>query len=219
LACGQADGDRPLNERYSAEEIAYFKEIAFGVDFQSRMNAPEWTPDKEYIIKWEEDVEVVVWGFVTPEDYAEIDRILAELDELIPSLSISRIEDVDLGDLNVGIVPLDEFAEYAPTEFVIGDELRGDGTVAEIDGVIDWAQVLVDWDRPYEERRSILREEITQTLGLVNDSWSYPDSTFYQGVENRRTEFSDLDKALIRLLYEDEIKPEMTLEDLEALGL
>ena len=40
-------------------------------------------------------------------------------------------------------------------------------------------------------------------------------------ITSRSTTFDDisLDKAIIRLLYEDEIEPGMTMEDLEELGL
>ena len=51
-----------------------------------------------------------------------------------------------------------------------------------------------------QAQRSILREELTQSLGLYNDSWKYPNSIFYQG-GNDVTEYSDLDKEIIQMLY------------------
>lgn len=41
---------------------------------------------------------------------------------------------------------------------------------------------------------------------------------FYQG-SNEVLEFTELDKAVIRLLYDPRIKPGMTIEDLDRLGL
>ena len=54
-----------------------------------------------------------------------------------------------------------------------------------------------------------------QGLGLLQDSWSYADSAFYQGWSNP-TEFTPIDRAIIRLPYEPKILPGMTLTDLEA---
>ena len=53
-----------------------------------------------------------------------------------------------------------------------------------------------------QTQKSILREEITQSLGLCNDSWKYPNSIFYQG-SSTNTEFSDLDKEIIQMLYNE----------------
>ena len=51
-------------------------------------------------------------------------------------------------------------------------------------------------------QRSILREEITQSLGLCNDSYKYPNSIFYQA-SSTNTEYSDLDKEIIQMLYNE----------------
>jgi hypothetical protein len=43
-------------------------------------------------------------------------------------------------------------------------------------------------------------KELTQSLGLLNESWKYPESIFYQGWTTT-TSFSKIDKRLIDLLY------------------
>ena len=48
--------------------------------------------------------------------------------------------------------------------------------------------------------KSVIREEITQSFGLANDSWEYPDSIFFQGTNSQIT-FSELDKEIINELY------------------
>ena len=52
----------------------------------------------------------------------------------------------------------------------------------------------------FEAQKHLLREELTQSLGLFNDSWKYPESIFYQGWSTV-TEYSDMDKRLIDMLY------------------
>jgi hypothetical protein len=57
-------------------------------------------------------------------------------------------------------------------------------------------------DGDVEAQKSVLREELTQSLGLCNDSWEYPNSIFYQGWSTN-TEYSDLDKEIIQMLYNE----------------
>jgi hypothetical protein len=51
-----------------------------------------------------------------------------------------------------------------------------------------------------DAKKHILREELTQSLGLPNDSYDYPESIFYQGW-TETTEYTELDKELIQMLY------------------
>ena len=50
-----------------------------------------------------------------------------------------------------------------------------------------------------QERSHLIREEITQSLGLFRDSWRYPDSIFYQGW-TATGEYASIDGPTIRLL-------------------
>jgi hypothetical protein len=68
-----------------------------------------------------------------------------------------------------------------------------------------------------QERSHLIREELTQSLGLFKDSWRYPDSVFYQDWTDI-TSYSDLDRTTVRLLYDSRLGPSMTpSEALEAL--
>ena len=50
------------------------------------------------------------------------------------------------------------------------------------------------------EQKHLLREEFTQSLGLAKDSGLYDDSIF-QSEWTSTTEYSTIDRDLIRLLY------------------
>ena len=50
------------------------------------------------------------------------------------------------------------------------------------------------------ERKHLLREELTQILGLCNDSYQFENSIFYQGWTDT-TEYAEIDKELITMLY------------------
>jgi hypothetical protein len=66
------------------------------------------------------------------------------------------------------------------------------------------------------ERRHLLREELTQSLGLMNDTNDYPDSIFYQAW-TITTQYSEIDKKIIRLLYHQDIKAGMNRLQVEEL--
>ncbi len=74
------------------------------------------------------------------------------------------------------------------------------------------ARILVaSSDISQQERSHLIREELTQSLGLMNDSDKYINSIFYQGWTDI-TKYSALDKMVIRMLYHKNVKPGMTKE-------
>ena len=56
-------------------------------------------------------------------------------------------------------------------------------------------------DAGLKRQKHVIREEITQSLGFINDSYEYPESIFYQGFSENDF-FSEMDKKIIRLLYQ-----------------
>ena len=58
----------------------------------------------------------------------------------------------------------------------------------------------------------MLREELTQTLGLQNDSYQYPNSVFQEDPQYTPVAYSSVDEEVIRLLYDQKIKPGMNGE-------
>ncbi len=213
------DGERSLNEIYSPEEIAYFKEVALGNDegtssvFDYSVRGPEGVDE---INNWSIDVRFFLAGNAGAADLAAAETIVRELDELIDPISISMVQEPQTGNLFVWLVPQDEFDRYLPMQDTSG--VVGAGRLFGDNGEPGKAILLVASDQPDGACWEVLREEITQAFGLPHDSWRYPDSVFYQG-KNEVPEFTEIDKAIIRLLYEPEIESRMTLEDLEKLGL
>ena len=64
------------------------------------------------------------------------------------------------------------------------------------------ANVFVDIYRTksINAQKHLLREEVTQSLGLFNDTYDYPNSIFYQGW-TETTKYADIDVKLIKMLY------------------
>jgi hypothetical protein len=50
----------------------------------------------------------------------------------------------------------------------------------------------------------------------MNDSYIYPDSMFYQGV-GLEEEYTDIDKSIIRLLYDSDIKSGMSKKTIQRI--
>jgi hypothetical protein len=51
-----------------------------------------------------------------------------------------------------------------------------------------------------EGQKHLLREELTQSLGLTNDAFDYRESIFYQKW-TETTEYAPIDRKLIEMLY------------------
>jgi hypothetical protein len=204
----------PLPERASA----YLRIVAFGSDPESRAipTPGRDSADPDRLSKWTIDIRVLINGQTTARDLATFKTVIQELDELIEPISVTRAWTVDEANVTVRLVPRESFAEFAPIPDELG--IARYALFSVVEGVTVEAWILVDSGTSDGDRQDTIREEITQIIGLPHDSWEYPDSTFYQG-GNKALDFTELDKAVIRLLYDPRIEPGMTIEDLDRLGL
>ena len=67
-------------------------------------------------------------------------------------------------------------------------------------------------------RAGVICEEIIQSLGLSNDSYTYPDSIFYQGYSEISWP-SELDWTLVELLYHPALRLGMTADEVRQVLL
>jgi hypothetical protein len=67
-----------------------------------------------------------------------------------------------------------------------------------------------------QEEKHLLREELTQSLGLARDSDQYLNSVF-QSAWTTTMEYADIDKDLIRLLYHPEMSTGLNKIQVEEL--
>ena len=182
----------------------YFMEIALGSEY----GLGDFT-----IKKWVQDIQLEVLGEPTGEDMETLRKVVAELNELL-DMRI-RIELVSSGgNVKLHFIPHQAFSQYEPPGIIFyGGFFWNWWNFA---GEIHTGQIVIGSDRLSQaERNHLIREEVTQTLGLMNDSMRYRDSIFYQG----RTEtdrFSEIDRQLIRMLYSDGISAGMNIFDLRA---
>jgi len=170
------------------------------------------------IHKWDQDIVVLVYDDATPRDLAVLDRVIADLNDLIAPRTITLLEDPALEDtanLQIWFVPEAEFAtilpEYVPVNmgFVY---IWWDDSGAITNGVV----LISTTGITPEERAHLIREEVTQSLGLLNDTDQYPDSIF-QIDWTTTNRYAPIDRAIIEMLYRPEITPGMTIADALAI--
>ena len=193
------------SNNYSQEEIEYFTEIALGAEFGDEIPV---------IKKWTDNIRIKVDGEPTEADLQTITDIVDDLNELIDGIKIKLVEKKE--NLTITFSPENQFKSidqnYVPTNYGFFWALWHDDNFVIYD-----ASILVSSaDITQQERSHLIREELTQSLGLMNDSNKYNDSIFYQEWTDVK-EFSELDKSVIKLLYIKKIKLGMSKE--QVLGV
>ena len=182
---------------YGREAIDYLTEVGFGAEYGSTSTV---------LHKWTEDVNLRIYGSPTPTDVASLTQVVSELNELISGIELTLNDGP--ADLEVHFVPEAHFRSIEPHYVPVN---YGFFRVWwDHEGAIYQGRILVaSRGITQEERSHLIREEITQSLGLFRDSWNYPDSIFYQGW-TATGEYSSIDGTTIRLLYQPQLLPGMT---------
>jgi hypothetical protein len=179
------------------EEIEYLLEVALGSEYGVGNYA---------VRKWATDLEVELIGQPTPEDLQTIREVIAALNELIGPEIRMRIVPVN-GNVQMYFIPEADFYRYEPPGIVYYGGFFWNWW--NFSGEICQARVVIATDRVNQKHRShLIREELTQILGLMNDSMRYKDSIFYQQ-HSLTNKFSPIDRTVIKILYDKEILPGM----------
>ncbi|MCJ7802814.1 MAG: DUF2927 domain-containing protein [Candidatus Marinimicrobia bacterium] len=192
---------RSNSNNFTQEEIEYFTEIALGAEFGDE--AP-------VIKKWTENIRIKIGGEPTEQDLQTINNIVSDLNELIAGIKIKLVDKNE--NLVIVFSPESEFStidlNYVPTNYGFFWALWHDDNFVIYDASI----LISSAEITQQERSHLIREELTQSLGLMNDSNKYKDSIFYQEWTDV-IEFSEIDRAVIKLLYLKKVKPGMSKED------
>lgn len=222
-----------------AAAIAYMKEIAFGFESGGA---------SEVIRKYVKDVYVKIHACngsgvtsdINAVDFAEVSSIVTELNSLIKAIDIKLINtsvtnicesethgSYAAGDCYKSGFPGPVINLWITTrgrwETISGLDasgLAGQFAVGYYSsGEMYAGRCWVKSDESESVRKSVIREEITQCLGLGKDSASYSDSIFYEteGDGGFATAYSDLDKKVIQMLYDPRVQLKMTAAQVEEV--
>ena len=174
---------------YSKETKEYFDEIAYGREFDEKSNS---------LYKWNTDMKIYVDGEKPEYLMSELRRVIIELNDIIDPIDIKIVSSKSQSNFVIYFGDHKTFGQkYNITPLEILEDNWGLFELYYGTGVM-----YVDLHRNNDKvtQKHLLREELTQSLGLVNDSYKYPESIFYQGWTST-TEFAPIDRELIDMLY------------------
>ncbi len=175
----------------------YFMEIALGSEFGC------WQPK---IRKWNQDIFIAVKGQPTLVDMQTLKQVMDELSALT-KLKI-KFTEKEKTNIEIYFVPESEF-KHIEWRYKIGNTGFFWTWWNPFTSNIYRARILISTTAiTQQERNHVIYEELTQSLGLMNDSNHYADSIFYQPW-SLVAGFSDIDKAIIQLLYHHTIRAGM----------
>ena len=189
----------PSNSRkgHTKEEISYFLEVAMGTEYEG--SSPT-------IKKWDTDIRIKVIGSPTTDDLKSLKIVMDEINALTLG-NVNLSYDANNPNLEIYFVPISQFAKYEPSYKPLN---YGFCWVGWNNDVIYKSRILISTvGITQKERSHLIREELTQSLGLMRDSDGYANSIFYSRWTDS-IEYSEIDKALIKMLYQPEIRPGMT---------
>ena len=181
--------------RYDDETNTYFKEIALELEYSDLV--------KTEPIRWTEDMHIFLEENATPLIRNELNRIVSELNELIDPIEISIVKNKSEANCHIYFDDVNGFLKNISEANREKTKERLSVNCGYFSSGNNNAYLHIDLakiDDDTDAQKHLLREELTQSLGLFNDSWSYPESMFYQGWTHT-TDYAEIDKRLIDLLY------------------
>ena len=211
VACsgdGESLGDNPDNggednqinlTQYQIDVINYFKDIALGFEFGTASAITR---------KWKSPLKIFVGGKDSPALNLELNRIKDEINNLAKDgFKISIVNDSIASNYYIFLGSGQEYAQIYPNLVNYVENNWGLFNIYwSSDNVLNYGHMYVDIQRANaQEQMHLLREELTQSLGLGKDSEKYPNSIF-QSSWTQTTEYLPIDREVIRLLYHPEMK-------------
>ena len=195
---------------YDEDVIEYFCEIALGMEFGG---APEVTR------KWKTEMRIFVGGVKAPALLEALNDIIDEINTLATDgFSIDIVP--DSLDMNYYLFfgPGDQYGKMYPSQAGLVKNNWGLFNIFwNSSNQIYSGSMYVDIDRANDiEQKHLLREELTQSLGLGKDSGRYPDSIFQMAWTTSLT-YADIDRDIIRLLYHPEMETGLARSNAQAL--
>ena len=175
---------------YSLKDITdYFSDIALHTEYGTDTNC---------IHKWSAPILVYIKGSPTAQDLAVIQNIFRKMNSVKGFPSISETSSDELANLVITFADDNEYRNITPAN--INDSTDGFASCWWQGASIFKAKIGIRTSISQNERNSVIWEELVQATGLQNDSYTYPDSLFYQGY-NEVQEPTTLDWILFEILY------------------
>ena len=190
---------------YSPEAIQFFYETVYFSENEK---------SKQAIIKrWEKDVKIYAHGN-PPKRYIDDLKVNAEkIDSLKLGVNIYMVNDPTQANVDV------YFGSKRNLDTLFNLNYSGIGVLYDKDGRIEKAKIgVVVTNTPPLKVSYILLEEIIQIMGVIGDNFTHKESLFYEDGHNKYNDLTDLDKEVLKLLYDPKVSPQLlTLKNYEYL--
>jgi hypothetical protein len=188
---GSSNPETKSTKVRSQEAIEYYNEVVMSSEFEGRRT-------KEF--KWTTDMKIYVEGEPTSELLSELDRIVTELNDIINPINITFVSNRSEANYFVYFGSYTNFAKNYPNI----DKTYLKDNWGYFEAYTNKGFMYVDVVRCTDTaaQKHLIREELTQSLGLFNDSYKYPESIYYQGWTTT-TEYAPIDVELIEMLYNE----------------
>ncbi|MBM3454209.1 MAG: DUF2927 domain-containing protein [Bacteroidetes bacterium] len=187
-----------LGRTQTQQEIQdYFNQVAYGSD-----ETPGEKANK--ITKWYSDIKIFLDGNYTSQDITTIKNLLNELNPLIAPLKMTIVKNKSESN---SIVYFGDFKTFNSRHLDNSNAYINCNGYCLIYGfdeitIITNTKIFIRTGTSALDKKHAIIEEITQSLGLANDSWTYEDSMFYEGYSTTQ-QLSKIDKEVIKMLYTD----------------
>jgi len=182
--------------------VDYFQMVALGSEYGN--NLP-------LVKKWKTPMLIHINGYRDSILLDELDHIIEELNSLFTDgFYIELSEDSLTANHQIFFGEVDRYKKTYPAVAHLIQENRGLFTIyTDKDFAITSGHMFVDnTGLALKYQKHILREELTQSLGLANDIQYYANSIFYKKWSDTQA-YSDLDRETIRLLYHPKMIPKV----------
>lgn len=210
LSCSDNDEISSGLSNYDESVIEYFNEVALGFEFGG---------GSEITRKWKNEMRIFVGGDKRPSLMNELNSIISEVTMLATDGFTMRIV-ADSSEMNYYVFfgSAKDYAKIYPSQAgLVTDNWGLFNIFWDSSDQLYSGNMYVDIDRANDtEAKHLLREELTQSLGLAKDSWRYPESIFQAQWTTTNT-YADIDKDLIRLLYHSQMRVGLNAGQVNAL--
>ena len=204
------DDPTPIGNGLNEAQL-YFLSIAFGTEFGGA---------SPVIRKWATDVKIYMADSTYQELNQELNLVINELNGLIETISIRRVNTREESNLVLYCGNADNFVrDYEPaTQNVVKNNFGLFWVYWNNQQELIRGNVFVDTQRTQGVscQRHLLREELTQSLGIMQDSGQFADSIFQQSWTCTNT-YAAIDAMVIKLLYHPSVKPGMSKQQVTAI--
>ncbi len=191
-------------------QLGYFKQLALG-NYKK-------DPSKR-IMKWEKDINIFLKDDLPLLWDTELNKVIEELNQLTNHVSLNMVPDEESANYFIFSKSIENYHQFEPLAQDFGTDILHISFCKENANyeLINCSMFVNPSEIQHPSfSKHTLRAQLASSLGISNTSRKYYDSIFLdESIPVNVTEFSNLDKTIIKVLYDDCIKAGMDQFELD----